>query len=839
MRENLDPNDERKELAKDSHSHHRTDESLDNTIIFTEEELRKLRNPNHPPLDGDYFMAKEAVKSSDEPEEPAENTAKAQEMSEEDIEFTEAPPLEVSPEESEAANDEEQLDESINHPDKQLVADTDAEAEDENPFSYQPIAGKLRSELDESQTDEPQTLRQKFLAFFDTRHLNNKQEKQSLQAEKDSNRLPLPQETPELEEWEPEPEYTEDQSTNETVEADIANSELKTSDTIEKSDKLTEEISQEYSTQKIDLTDEAAIDNYSEKVSQETQRFSEPILTDQVLEEVLGQDDITIEDEAQDQADNFVKGAAWLTAGSVFSRILGALYIIPWSAWLGAEYMQANTLYSVGYKPYSLFLAIATAGFPSAIAKQMAYYHSMKEYKVADKLFKYSLSIMLATGLISGGLLFILAPGLAAQSATDNPLGATMVIRSLVPALLILPLMSLFRGYFQGFNDMVPSAISQILEQIARVFYLLAATYAIMQVYQGEVTNAVVHSTFAAFIGAFASMLYLVVVYLKRLPLINKLKERSLGIVQIDFKESIKIMVLDSIPFILLGSGIIIAQIIDTYTFKQILMRTSVLLVSEISELYGAMSLDVDKLAMIIISLAVALASSVVPLITSKFASRDLTGTSRLVEQIVLVFSFVMLPAAVGMASVANNLYHLFYPQGHISGPGLLVTASFMSIILGAYTILSTILQSMNFRRLSVRFLLIGILVKMVLQFPFVGLFQAHGALWSTTIAFTISSVLMWIKIAREVELDYSKIVKTLARIAIATFLMGLTTSLWNSLLDLLIGEVGRSLTFVKVMLVVFIGLFVYVTLMGIFGLLNILIGDKYKSLQDKLRVFK
>lgn len=839
MRENLNPNDERKELAKDSHSHHRTDESLDNTIIFTEEELRKLRNPNHPPLDGDYFMAKEAVKSSDEPEEPAENTAKAQEMSEEDIEFTEAPPLEVSPEESEAANDEEQLDESINHPDKQLVADTDAEAEDENPFSYQPIAGKLRSELDESQTDEPQTLRQKFLAFFDTRHLNNKQEKQSLQAEKDSNRLPLPQETPELEEWEPEPEYTEDQSTNETVEADIANSELKTSDTIEKSDKLTEEISQEYSTQKIDLTDEAAIDNYSEKVSQETQRFSEPILTDQVLEEVLGQDDITIEDEAQDQADNFVKGAAWLTAGSVFSRILGALYIIPWSAWLGAEYMQANTLYSVGYKPYSLFLAIATAGFPSAIAKQMAYYHSMKEYKVADKLFKYSLSIMLATGLISGGLLFILAPGLAAQSATDNPLGATMVIRSLVPALLILPLMSLFRGYFQGFNDMVPSAISQILEQIARVFYLLAATYAIMQVYQGEVTNAVVHSTFAAFIGAFASMLYLVVVYLKRLPLINKLKERSLGIVQIDFKESIKIMVLDSIPFILLGSGIIIAQIIDTYTFKQILMRTSVLLVSEISELYGAMSLDVDKLAMIIISLAVALASSVVPLITSKFASRDLTGTSRLVEQIVLVFSFVMLPAAVGMASVANNLYHLFYPQGHISGPGLLVTASFMSIILGAYTILSTILQSMNFRRLSVRFLLIGILVKMVLQFPFVGLFQAHGALWSTTIAFTISSVLMWIKIAREVELDYSKIVKTLARIAIATFLMGLTTSLWNSLLDLLIGEVGRSLTFVKVMLVVFIGLFVYVTLMGIFGLLNILIGDKYKSLQDKLRVFK
>lgn len=822
-----------KERSKSSPSQHRADETLDNTIVFTEDELKRLRDPNLPPLDGDYFIETEAEK----PKKSENHATKAHELAEEDLEFSEIPALEASLEENETTKQEELLldegiDESIDLSEEQLVND-EVEEEKNNPFSYKPIAKKLRSELDEDQTAEPANLIQKLLAIFDPRHLNSKQVKQSLQAEKDSDRLP----TPEFEEWEQAAESIEEQPVNEVIEAE--DYEVNGLDTTDAPDQTSSDSTQEHINQHIDLTDESAIDQYSEKLSQETQHFSEPILTDQVLEEVLGHDDLTVEDEVHDQANSFVKGAAWLTAGSVFSRILGALYIIPWSAWLGAEYMQANTLYSVGYKPYALFLAIATAGFPSAIAKQMAYYHSKKEYKVADKLFKYSLSIMLATGLISGALLFVLAPVLAAQSATDNPLGATLVIRSLVPALLILPLMSLFRGYFQGFNDMVPSAVSQILEQIARVFYLLAATYAIMQMYQGEVTNAVVHSTFAAFIGALASMLYLVIVYLRRLPLINKLKERSLDIIQIDFKESIKIMVLDSIPFILLGSGIIIAQIIDTYTFKQILMGTSVLLVSEISELYGAMSLDVDKLAMIIISLAVALASSVVPLITSKFASRDLAGTSRLVEQIVLVFSFVMLPAAVGMASVANNLYHLFYPQGHVSGPSLLVTASFMSIILGAYTILSTILQSMNFRRLSVRFLLIGILVKIVLQFPFVGLFHAHGALWSTTIAFTVSSVLMWIKIAREVKLDYSKIVGILARIGVATFLMGLITSSWNSLFDLLIGEVGRGLTFVKVMLVVVIGLFVYATLMGMFGLLNILIGDKYKGLQDKLRVFK
>ncbi|MRI82524.1 oligosaccharide flippase family protein [Aerococcaceae bacterium DSM 109653] len=580
------------------------------------------------------------------------------------------------------------------------------------------------------------------------------------------------------------------------------------------------------------------VDRLSEQASQETRRFSEPILTDQVLEEVLGNDDLTIDDALEQQSDGFVKGAAWLTIGSVFSRILGALYIIPWSTWLGAEYTQANTLYSAGYKPYSLFLAIATAGFPSAIAKQMAFYHSKKEYRVADKLFKNSIILMLVSGVISGGLLYLLAPSLAAMTSTDNPVGATMVIRSLVPALFILPLMSILRGYFQGFNDMVPSAISQIIEQIARVVYLLAATYAIMMVYRGEVTQAVVHSTFAAFVGALASLVYLGFLYFKRLPIINRLKERSVDAIQIDFKESMKIMMMDSVPFILLGSGIILAQLIDTYTFKQILLPTTVMLLREISELYGAMSLDVDKLVMIVVSLAVALATSVVPLITSKFAAKDVQGTGNLVEQIIELFSFVMLPAAIGMMGVSNNLYAMFYPQGHVSGPALLVTGSIMSIALGLYTVLSTVLQSMNFRRLAVRFLMIGLLVKLLLQVPFVAFFHAHGAMISTTIAFLVSSIFMWIKIKREVKIDTASLINKIVKILIGTVIMGITVAQWNSLLDLIMGDVGRLLTFVKVMLGVGVGIFVYMGIMGLFGQLSILIGDKYKDLQEKMRLF-
>lgn len=591
-----------------------------------------------------------------------------------------------------------------------------------------------------------------------------------------------------------------------------------------------------------DLTDTQAItpeaiQAYSDQVSQATQVFTEPILTDQVLEEYLNEDDVTIEAELNEKQ-TIVKGATWLTFGNIFSRILGAIYVIPWAAWLGADYLNANTLYSAGYQPYALFLAIGTAGFPSAIAKQMAYYHSKKQYRFADQLFKASMIVMSLMGLVTATALFFVAPALAAATPTIDHAAATLVIRSLVPPLVILPVMSLLRGYFQGYNNMVPTAASQILEQIARVFYMLAATYAVMKLFNGAATTAVIHSTFAAFIGAAVSLVYLIFVYLRRLPMIKALIATDQSRDEFDLMKTLRIMLIDSVPFILVGSGIIIAQNIDTYTFGQIMGYTSSLLRSEIAELYGVLSLDVNKLIMIIISLAIGISLSSLPAITKRFAEQDKEGTGDLIQHVILLFSFVMLPAAVGMASIPTEVYQLFYANGSHSGPGLLVTASYMSIILGLYTILSTILQAMNFRRLSIWHLLIGLVVKVVLQFPLVALFQAQGTFLSTGLAFLVSSLLMWRTIHKSVPLRYNEMTPKLVKMLVGTALMGVSTSIWAQVLNGLMGPVGRGMTFVKVILVVLVGVFVYMTVMALFGLLPILFGSRKKDLQDKMRFF-
>ncbi len=596
------------------------------------------------------------------------------------------------------------------------------------------------------------------------------------------------------------------------------------------------------------LANEDVVDDLSEELHEEPG----PIVTDQAFhdtlqitdfQEKLGQameqeEDNSFNQDATEDSQHFVGGATWLTIGNILSRVIGALYVIPWATWLGQEYTQANTLYSVGYKPYSLFLAIATAGFPSAIAKQMAYFHSKNEYRVADKLFKNSMLIMVGTGLVSAALLFALAPILAVNSSTVNPEGAILVIRSLVPALIILPAMSLLRGYFQGFNDMRPTAISQVLEQLARVAYMLTATYAIMRVYEGTATTAVVHSTFAAFIGALIALSYLVVIYFRHRGTIREKVEASNDQVSINFKDSIQLMLRDSIPFILLGSGIIIIQLIDTYTFSHILERTSSLLLVEISELYGVLSLDVDKLMMIIVSLAVSMATAAVPAVTRNYSKGDLTETGELVTNITLIFLAVMLPAATGMAAIADNVYGFFYATGSESGPALLVTGALSSVALGAYTIFSTILQSMNYRRAAVKFLGIAILVKILLQYPLVGLLHAHGALLGTMIAFLISSILMWRKIDSILPIDKKSMRNHVLVIMLVTALMTVVALVWNLSLNALFGPVGRLLTFVKIFITVLIAALVYIVGLGFFGRLSLIIGDRWKDIQDKLRVF-
>ena len=171
---------------------------------------------------------------------------------------------------------------------------------------------------------------------------------------------------------------------------------------------------------------------------------------------------------------SLVKGAAVLAVAGIFVKVLGAVFRIPLANYIGTEGM-AN--YSPAYYLYAFLLVIATAGLPVAISKMVSERCAVGQFREAERVFKVSRSLMIALGVVGFCLLFFFSDSIA---GLINIKGASLSMKATAPALLLVPLMSSYRGYFQGMQNMVPTAVSEITEQIFRVAVGLAAAYFMM-----------------------------------------------------------------------------------------------------------------------------------------------------------------------------------------------------------------------------------------------------------------------------------------------------------------------------------------------------------------------
>lgn len=199
-----------------------------------------------------------------------------------------------------------------------------------------------------------------------------------------------------------------------------------------------------------------------------------------------------------------LRGTFILTLGTIISKALGLFYVIPFNMIVGT---QGTVLYQYSYVVYSIVISIATAGIPLAISKFISKYNAMGEYALGRRLFKSGLLVMTCTGFIAFLAVYLTAPYLAEIIITDDDLHSTVaevttVVRAVSFALIIVPLMSLIRGFFQGHESMGPSAISQVVEQIVRIVFLLGGAAIVIYMLKGSILTAVSIATFAAFIGA-------------------------------------------------------------------------------------------------------------------------------------------------------------------------------------------------------------------------------------------------------------------------------------------------------------------------------------------------
>lgn len=437
-------------------------------------------------------------------------------------------------------------------------------------------------------------------------------------------------------------------------------------------------------------------------------------------------------------------GSAWMTMGSLTSKVLGALYIILWFQWMGGgeTAAAANGLYQMAYNPYNFFLMLATAGIPSAISKSVSRYNAMQEYETAKSIYKQGLKIMLITGVLSAIFMYIFAPWLASTGPSANIEDGIIVMRSLAPALLLIPAQSVTRGLIQGHNRMREPAISQIVEQVVRVIFILTSVYLIRQVYNGSAVTAVAFSTFAAFVGAIASFSYLLI-RLRSIPTVfNKEPSESLGEVNVSPNELIKEIIKTSIPFIIVSTGVVIFQIIDQQTYAPLMRAFTNVSDEQIQITYGITQANAHKLSMILTSFGSALAITSVPLISTLTAQNNTAEVRRQFSKGIRLLFFIMFPASLGMLVVAEPLYAFFYDYSPL---GIQITQVYaiVSIVLALYIMLGNICQSANLQRPAIIAVAIGFVVKIVTQPLFIWLGGPFGMLISTFFGLGVTIVLM------------------------------------------------------------------------------------------------
>ena len=538
--------------------------------------------------------------------------------------------------------------------------------------------------------------------------------------------------------------------------------------------------------------------------------------------------------ETSNQQAQMLRGTVWLTASNFISRLLGAAYIIPWYIWMGKHGAEANGLFTMGYNIYAWFLLISTAGVPVAVAKQVAKYNTKGQEEHSFAMIRGFLKFMSLLGLVFAIIMYVLSPVFANLSGGGKDL--IPVMQSLSWAVLIFPSMSVIRGFFQGHNNLKPYAISQIAEQVIRVIWMLLTAYFIMKVGSGDYVEAVTQSTFAAFIGMGASLLVLVY-YLWKTGLLQHIIHRPESDSQIDTKALLWDTIREAIPFIVTGSAIQLFQIIDQMTYSNVMSWFTNFSRSELLVQFSYFSANPNKITMILIAVATSIGGVGIPLLTENYVKGDFRAAGKLVQDNLTMLVAFLLPATIGAVAIAEPLYTVFYGKPDSLALGLFILAMLQTVILGLYTVLSPMIQALFQNRKAILYFGYGVLVKLILQVPFIYVFKAYGPLLSTTIGLMIPIVLMYKEIHLVTQFNRKNVFKRSLLTAILTLIMLLVVLVAGFILGLVIKPNGRVTSMIYVALIGGVGIVVYGGLGLRLRFLDRFIGSKAASLRNKFHI--
>ena len=461
--------------------------------------------------------------------------------------------------------------------------------------------------------------------------------------------------------------------------------------------------------------------------------------------------------------DSLFKGTAMLSISLILTKILGAVYLIPFYQIIGGEEQMA--LFNYGYSYYATILEISGAGTPLAIAKLVSKYNAIGAYSVSRRIYKLGSWLLVVMGILGFCILFFGSDIISEQILISNqqkftPQEGALVLKSLSFGIPLVLVSAGIRGLFQGHEIMLPSALSQFIEQVARIAFMLGATYFIMRILGYGVVEGNVSATFAAAVGAVFSLIILFFFYTKFKGNLDFNIEKDEVELNISTSSLIKEFFSVSIPFIFIVGLFPILNIIDQHNF--IHGMTQIGKADIVDGRFSALQL-VNKVVMIAVAIAPAFSSTFLPSITRLFAQGDKVTVSSQINKVILSLMMIVLPALVGMYVLADPIYSTFYSRSSINAD-LLRFYLPLAVLYSIYSLTSIIMQAVNKQLLNLIAISIGLVVKYLTITPFVMTFETNGVIFSSIATYVVMIVINLFIINREVKL---KIVEFLSRLII------------------------------------------------------------------------
>lgn len=465
-----------------------------------------------------------------------------------------------------------------------------------------------------------------------------------------------------------------------------------------------------------------------------------------------------------------------LAVSSIIVRFIGLLYRIPLTRIVGDEGMG---IYSSAFEIYNLALILSSYSIPVAVSKLVSAREIKKEYKNAKRIFITAMYLAVSVGGLASLIIYIGASFFAYLVGWTS---IAIPLRVLAPTIFVFAIMGVLRGLFQGKNTMLPTAISQVFEQIVNAIVSIVAAYKLMEAHNASAdidAYGAAGGTMGTFAGALAGLAFLLFIYSIYRPVLKKRLKKDQAEHQESYKEALRALGYTLLPIILSQTVYQLSGPIDNTIFSRI-MKLNGHMEEEAKTMFGIYSAKYKMLTTVPVSIASAFGTSIVPTLAAAYAKKDTEGLKHKIAASIKINMLIAFPSAIGMTVLAKPIITLLFGTKNLDlSANLLRVGSIAIVFFALSTITNGVLQGIDKLRLPVRHAGISLGIHFVLLFVLLKVFdlQAYGLVIGNVTFALLVCMLNWISIGKHMQYK-QEIIKTFIIPAIASILMGIVAAI-------------------------------------------------------------